>query len=65
MSVTVENLPVQADIVVPDEGLDEDVARFIGSALKERVTIRMPDGGVRTELRDIPLESLTQTSARS
>jgi len=35
------------------DSLDLDAAEFLGGALKERVTVRNPNGGVRTEVREI------------
>jgi hypothetical protein len=38
------------------DSLDVDAAEFLGGALKERVTVRNPNGGVRTEVREIVVE---------
>ena len=38
------------------DSLDLDAAEFLGGALKERVTVRNPNGGVRTEVREILVE---------
>jgi hypothetical protein len=35
------------------DSLDVDAAEFRDGALKERVTVRNPNGGVRTEVREI------------
>jgi hypothetical protein len=36
--------------------LDVEAAEFLGSALKERFTVRNPNGGVRTEVREIVVD---------
>ena len=38
------------------ESLDADAAEFIGGTLKERITVVNPNGGIRTEVRNIVLE---------
>jgi hypothetical protein len=37
------------------ESLDLEAAQFRGGTLKERITVINPNGGVRTEVRDIEI----------
>jgi hypothetical protein len=36
--------------------LDAEAAAFLGGTLKERITVVNPNGGIRTEVRDILVE---------
>ena len=36
--------------------LDAEAAAFLGGTLKERITVVNPNGGIRTEVRDIVVE---------
>ena len=44
------------------ESLDIEAAQFLGGGLKERFTVLNPNGGVRTEVREIIAEDVRPSS---
>jgi hypothetical protein len=43
------------------DSLNLEAEQFIGAALKERFTVLNPNGGIRTEVRDIVIDQKSAT----
>ncbi|MDB5846275.1 MAG: hypothetical protein JWP29_27 [Rhodoferax sp.] len=60
LSPTPGSSALSANQALLDE-LKWEVDQFLGSGLAERFTVASPNGGLRTEVRDIPAHSLPIT----